>query len=159
MHRPVGGSSRGLWCKVDWPVGGSTGVSNGAGESAVFGADSPVGGARLGMARPCCMVCGPAGEPGPVMDWLSISDWMQTRVMSEINRPVGGKTGRPTLPRDFRRFSNDQVHQISGVFPNWALIYYVKMPCTDPPHTKEFPTSNNWHHIVLRAFLSPKCGR
>jgi hypothetical protein len=84
----------------------------------------------------------------------------------EINRPVGSKTGRPTLgavagdvPRDLRPFSNDQVHQISGVFPNWAPIYYVKTPCTDHPHTKEFPTSDNWHHIVLRAFLSPKRGR
>jgi len=56
-------------------------------------------------------------------------------------------------------FQNDQVHQISGFFPNWALIYYVKLPCTDHSHTKEFPTGNNWHHVVLRAFLSPKWGR
>jgi hypothetical protein len=87
------------------------------------------------------------------------ASWQQNWAPNPRRRGGGCPGVPPDVPRDLRPFSNDQVHQISGVFPNWAPIYYVKTPCTDHPHTKEFPTSDNWHHIVLRAFLSPKCGR
>jgi hypothetical protein len=43
--------------------------------------------------------------------------------MPNARRRGGGYPGVPPEgPRDFRDFSNDQVHTNSGIFPNWALI-------------------------------------